>query len=54
MTIKIASRSSKLALAQVEEFACMCEISDYEIVKIKTEGDVKSARGETFLIKLIL
>ena len=51
MTIKIASRSSKLALAQVEEFACMCEISDYEIVKIKTEGDIKSARGETFFDK---
>ena len=51
MTIKIASRSSKLALAQVEEFVSMCEISDYEIVKVKTEGDIKSARGETLFDK---
>ena len=51
MTIKIASRSSKLALAQVEEFVSMCEISDYEIVKVKTEGDMKSARGETLFDK---
>lgn len=51
MTIKIASRSSKLALAQVKEFVSMCEISDYEIVKVKTEGDIKSARGETLFDK---
>tara|TARA_Y100000996_G_scaffold369044_1_gene315780 strand:+ start:812 stop:1657 length:846 start_codon:yes stop_codon:yes gene_type:complete len=47
MTIKIASRSSKLALAQVEEFVSEYQISNYEIIKIKTEGDKKSARGET-------
>jgi len=51
MTIKIASRSSKLALAQVEEFVSMCGISDYEIVRVKTEGDIKSARGETLFDK---
>ena len=47
MTIKIASRSSKLALAQVKEFVSEYQISNYEIIKIKTEGDKKSARGET-------
>ena len=51
MTIKIASRSSKLALAQVEEFITKYQISDYEIVKIKTMGDIKSARGETLFDK---
>ncbi len=47
MTIKIASRSSKLALAQVEEFVSKYQISDFVIIKVKTEGDKKSARGET-------
>ena len=42
MTIKIASRSSKLALAQVEEFVSMCEISDYEIVKVKNKSEIKT------------
>ena len=51
MTIKIASRSSKLALAQVEEFVNYFEISDYKIIKVKTEGDKKSARGETLFDK---
>lgn len=51
MTIKIASRSSKLALAQVKEFVTEYQISDYEIIKIKTEGDKKSARGETLFDK---
>ena len=51
MTIKIASRSSKLALAQVDEFVKQFAISDYEIVKIKTEGDKKSAKGETLFDK---
>lgn len=46
MTIKIATRSSKLALAQVNEFVKKFEISEFEIVKIKTEGDEKSAKGE--------
>ena len=51
MTIKIASRSSKLALAQVKEFVSEYQISDFEIIKVKTEGDKKSARGETLFDK---
>ena len=47
MTLKIATRSSKLALAQVDEFVSEYNISDYKIIKIKTEGDVKSSKGET-------
>ena len=46
MTIKIASRSSKLALAQVEEFVSKYQISDFEIIKVKTEGDKKRARDK--------
>ena len=51
MTIKIASRSSKLALAQVEEFVKKFGISDYKIINVKTEGDIKSANGETLFDK---
>tara|TARA_B100000965_G_scaffold312192_3_gene271927 strand:+ start:3487 stop:4326 length:840 start_codon:yes stop_codon:yes gene_type:complete len=51
MTINIASRSSKLALAQVEEFVKHFEISDYKIIKVQTEGDKKSERGETLFDK---
>ena len=51
MTIRIASRSSKLALAQVEEFVKKFGISDYKIIKVKTEGDIKSANGETLFDK---
>lgn len=51
MTIKIASRSSKLALAQVDAFVNQFSISDYEVIKIKTEGDKKSAQGETLFDK---
>ena len=51
MTLKIATRSSKLALAQVEEFVSEYNISDYKIIKIKTEGDVKSAKGEMLFDK---
>ena len=51
MTLKIATRSSKLALAQVDEFVSEYNISDYKIIKIKTEGDVKSAKGETLFDK---
>ena len=54
MTLKIATRSSKLALAQVEEFVSEYNISDYKIIKIKTEGDVKSSKERRFLIKLTL
>ena len=51
MTLKIATRSSKLALAQVDEFVSECNISDFKIIKIKTEGDVKSAKGDTLFDK---
>ena len=51
MTIRIASRSSKLALAQVDEFVKKFGISDYKIVKVQTEGDIKSAKGETLFDK---
>ena len=46
MIIKIASRSSKLAIAQVEEFLQTFSIKDYELIKIKTKGDIMSAKGE--------
>ena len=46
MIIKIASRSSKLAIAQVEEFLQTFSIKDYELIKIKTQGDIMSAKGE--------
>ena len=51
MTLKIATRFSKLALAQVDEFVSEYNISDYKIIKIKTEGDVKSSKGETLFDK---
>ena len=51
MTLKIATRSSKLALAQVDEFVSEYNISDYKIIKIKTEGDVKSSKGDTLFDK---
>ena len=51
MTLKIATRSSKLALAQVDEFVSEYNISDYKIIKIKTEGDIKSSKGETLFDK---
>lgn len=51
MTLNIATRSSKLALAQVDEFVSECNISDFKIIKIKTEGDVKSAKGDTLFDK---
>ena len=40
MTIKIASRSSKLALAQVEEFVQTFSIKEYELINIRTQGDI--------------
>ncbi len=51
MTLKIATRSSKLALAQVDEFVSEYSISDYKIIKIKTQGDVKSSKGDTLFDK---
>ncbi|MBA4730083.1 MAG: hydroxymethylbilane synthase [Gammaproteobacteria bacterium] len=52
MKIKIGSRSSKLALKQVEIAVNEMGIKDYEIVKIKTQGDLKSSEGRTQFDKL--
>ena len=54
MKIKIGSRSSKLALKQVEIAVNEMGIKDYEIVKIKTQGDLKSSEGRTQFDKLNL
>ena len=51
MKIKIASRSSKLALKQVEEFNKTFSIKDYDLVKIFTRGDKLSAEGEMLFDK---
>ena len=51
MKIKIASRSSKLALKQVQEFVKISNISDYELLKITTEGDKLSSEGSTLFDK---
>ena len=51
MTIKIASRSSKLALAQVEEFVQTFSIKEYELINIRTQGDIMSSRGEILFDK---
>ena len=39
MKIKIASRSSKLALKQVEEFIKTFSIEDFDLIEITTQGD---------------
>ena len=51
MTIKIASRSSKLALAQVEEFVQTFSIKEYELINIRTQGDIMSSKGEILFDK---
>ena len=51
MKIKIASRSSKLALKQVQEFVKISNISDYELLKITTEGDKLSSEGSILFDK---
>ncbi len=51
MTIKIVSRSSKLALAQVQEFIDVFSIKEYELINIKTRGDILSTQGEVLFDK---
>jgi hydroxymethylbilane synthase len=51
MKIKIASRSSKLALKQVEEFNKTFLIKEYDLIETSTRGDELSAKGETLFDK---
>jgi len=51
MKIKIASRSSKLALKQVEEFNKTFLIKEYDLIETSTKGDELSAKGETLFDK---
>tara|TARA_B100000427_G_scaffold316181_1_gene310999 strand:- start:1119 stop:2012 length:894 start_codon:yes stop_codon:yes gene_type:complete len=49
--MKIATRSSKLALAQTSFFESWVSKEPAEIIEIKTEGDKKSAMGEVLFDK---
>ena len=51
MTIRIASRSSKLALKQVEIFSEAFLVEDYKLVEVLTSGDKMSAKGEVMFDK---
>ena len=51
MKLKIASRSSKLALKQVEEFNKTFLIKEYDLIETFTKGDELSAKGETLFDK---
>ena len=51
MTIKIASRSSNLAIAQVEEFIKTFSIKEFELINIRTQGDIMSAKGKILFDK---
>jgi len=51
MKIKIASRTSKLALKQVEEFNKTFLIKEYDLIETSTRGDELSAKGETLFDK---
>ena len=51
MTIRIASRSSKLALKQVEIFSKAFSLEDYKLVEVLTSGDKMSAKGEVMFDK---
>ena len=51
MKIKIASRSSKLALKQVEEFNKTFLVKEYDLIETSTIGDELSARGKTLFDK---
>ena len=51
MTIRIASRSSKLALKQVEIFSKAFSLQDYKLVEVLTSGDKMSAKGEVMFDK---
>ena len=46
MTIKIGSRTSKLALKQVEIAMKSIRVSDFEIVEIDTQGDKRSRENK--------
>ena len=51
MKLKIASRFSKLALKQVEEFNKTFLIKEYDLIETFTKGDELSAKGETLFDK---
>ena len=51
MTIRISSRSSKLALKQVEIFSKAFLLEDYKLVEVLTSGDKMSAKGEVMFDK---
>ena len=51
MTIRIASRSSKLALKQVEIFSKAFLLEDYKLVEVLTNRDKMSAKGEVMFDK---
>ena len=51
MTVRIASRSSKLALKQVEIFSKAFLLEDYKLVEVLTSGDKMSAKGEVMFDK---
>jgi len=51
MKIKIASRSSKLALKQVEEFIKAFSIEEFDLIEITTQGDKMSAKGNVLFDK---
>ena len=51
MTIRIASRSSKLALKQVEIFSKAFSLEDFKLVEVLTSGDKMSAKGEVMFDK---
>jgi len=51
MTIRIASRSSKLALKQVEIFSKAFLLEDYKLVEVLTSGDKMSAKGAVMFDK---
>ena len=49
--MRIASRSSKLALKQVEIFSKAFLLEDYKLVEVLTSGDKMSAKGEVMFDK---
>ena len=51
MKIKIASRTSKLALRQVELFAKTFSIENYSLKEVSTQGDKMSADGDVLFDK---
>ena len=51
MKIKIASRTSKLALRQVELFVKTFSIENYSLKKVSTQGDKMSASGNVLFDK---